>query len=112
MILTTIHTQDFRDMEGDAARGRNTLPLALGEGITRVIMSAFILFWSVVGPAYWECSVWGYLLPVLLGTTVAGRFVFCTTRKADRLSFHMYSLGWLVSLYATPMFSQAVGRAV
>lgn len=98
-------------MEGDKSRGRNTLPLAMGDGITRIVMSSFILFWSVACPTYWECSLVGYLLPGLVGTFVASRFVFCRTRKADRLSFHCYSLLWLPTLYATPMFSQAVARA-
>ncbi|KAL2273703.1 hypothetical protein FJTKL_04157 [Diaporthe vaccinii] len=113
LILTTIHTQDFRDFEGDKARGRNTLPLAMGEGLTRVVMSSFIVFWSFACPAYWECSVLGYLLPGLIGITTACRFLLCTKdRKADRVSFNFYSMLWLPAIYATPMFSQAVTRAV
>lgn len=30
VILTTVHTQDMYDKEGDAARGRQTLPLVMG----------------------------------------------------------------------------------
>lgn len=112
VILTTIHTQDLRDLDGDKARGRNTLPLAMGEGATRVVMSFFICFWSFACPAWWECSVAGYLLPGLLGTFVAGRFLFLTSRKSDRFSFHLYALLWLPSIYSTPMFSQAVASAV
>lgn len=112
LILTTIHTQDFRDLDGDKARGRNTLPLAMGDGLCRVVMSSFIVFWSFACPAYWECSVVGYLLPGLLGILAASRFLLCRTRKADRFSFNIYSLLWLPAIYSTPLFSQAVARAV
>lgn len=111
MILTTIHTQDLRDQEGDKARGRNTLPNAMGDGPTRVLMSSFIYFWSFAAPFYWKCSVVGYLLPGLSGIFVATRYLLQRTRKADRFNFHLQSLLWLPAIYATPMFSQAVAMA-
>ncbi|KAG8156372.1 hypothetical protein KVR01_013713 [Diaporthe batatas] len=111
IIFTTIHLQDLRDLDGDKARGRNTLPLALGEGATRVLMSFFVFFWSFAAPAWWACSVMGYLVPGLIGTFVAGRFLLCKTRKADHFSFHLYALLWLPSIYSTPLFSQAVATA-
>ena len=34
IIFTTVQVQDLADMEGDAVRGRKTMPLVCGDGIT------------------------------------------------------------------------------
>jgi len=45
IILTTIHTQDYKDVLGDAAAGRVTLPIA--HPVSSCIVTAFILVaWS------------------------------------------------------------------
>ncbi|KAJ6481600.1 UbiA prenyltransferase family-domain-containing protein [Mycena vulgaris] len=53
--------QDFRDIVGDRATGRNTLPLALGERNSRCVMTVLFaltpLFCSVVG---FTSGYWGY----------------------------------------------------
>lgn len=80
----------------------------MGDGLTRGVMAFFICLWSFACPAYWECSIVGYLLPGLLGIFVSSRFLLYKSVKADRFSFNLYSLLWLPAIYATPMFSQAV----
>ncbi|KAJ8129222.1 hypothetical protein O1611_g4410 [Lasiodiplodia mahajangana] len=71
MLATTIHAQDLYDQEGDAARGRSTVPLVCGDRVARWSISAGVLFWSVVFPAYLNLhsrKEWvGYAGPALLG---------------------------------------------
>src|SRR5262249_19106515 len=44
IIGVTVSIQDFRDLEGDRAEGRSTLPMVLGEAPARVVMSLCFLF--------------------------------------------------------------------
>lgn len=107
-ILTTIQIQDIKDEEGDAARGRRTMPIIIGGKLTRWITSVTICFWSVACPMYWangnlHC---GFVLPLLIGATVIIRTLFCTSVPADRITWNMYTLMWLPALYATPLLSR------
>ncbi|KAF6824768.1 hypothetical protein CMUS01_10100 [Colletotrichum musicola] len=104
--LTTVQIQDFRDMEGDAVRGRRTVPLALGDGLSRGITVFFILFWSIALPTYWQCHVLEYVWPVAVGGYVSFRLLFDRSTKADRMTFHIYTLGWLPTLYAVPFVAK------
>lgn len=57
-VMLSIHLQEFHDMEGDAASGRNTLPLILGPvGRTRLrnATSFFLCTWGV-GVLAWSCA--------------------------------------------------------
>ncbi|RFU27499.1 hypothetical protein B7463_g8843, partial [Scytalidium lignicola] len=106
--FTTVQIQDLRDQEGDNARGRHTVALVLGDGITRWITALFISFWSVVCPAYWGNGRFtaGYSLPFFIGNIIAARVLSYRSIKADRSTFHYYTLFWLPALYAIPLLSK------
>ncbi|KAH8661901.1 UbiA prenyltransferase family-domain-containing protein [Xylariales sp. PMI_506] len=108
--FTTVQIQDLRDQEGDKARGRSTMPIAFGDGPTRWLTAAFVMFWSVFCPAYWSNGALtaGYFLPLVAGTYVTGRVLLLKSVKADRLSFHFHTLVWLPTLYAVPLLSRYV----
>ncbi|MCJ1237515.1 hypothetical protein MMC14_005501 [Varicellaria rhodocarpa] len=40
VVLTTVHSQDLPDMDGDSARGRKTIPLIYGESVARYSVAA------------------------------------------------------------------------
>lgn len=107
-ILTTIQIQDIKDEEGDAARGRRTMPIVIGAKPTRWLTSTTISFWSVACPLYWASGNLhaGFILPLLIGGTVAIRTLFCCSVPADRVTWNMYTLMWLPALYATPLLSR------
>ncbi|KAG8164675.1 hypothetical protein KVR01_004950 [Diaporthe batatas] len=96
------HIQDFRDQEGDKIRGRRTVPLVLGDSWSRVVTAVVILLFSIALPIYWEARVLEFLWPLVSGGFVAARLMLYRTAKADRMTFHMYTLGWLPALYAIP----------
>ncbi|KAH8816996.1 UbiA prenyltransferase family-domain-containing protein [Xylogone sp. PMI_703] len=106
--FTTVQIQDLRDQEGDKIRGRRTMALALGDGTTRWITALFISFWSIVCPAYWGNGhfTMGYILPPLIGITVSARVLSNRSVKADRSTFHYYTLLWLPALYSIPLLSK------
>lgn len=106
--FTTVQIQDLRDQEGDAARGRRTVPLVIGDGTTRWITALFIWFWSIALPTYWGNSRFtaGYVPPLFVGSLVVARMLSYRSSKADRATFNYYTLVWLPSLYAIPLLSR------
>ncbi|KAJ8473053.1 hypothetical protein ONZ51_g8103 [Trametes cubensis] len=52
IIMTTIQAQDFKDVEGDAAIGRETLPILYPDA-SRVVTAALIPIWSVLVTRLW-----------------------------------------------------------
>jgi 4-hydroxybenzoate polyprenyltransferase len=102
VILTTIHAQDLYDQEGDSKRGRKTMPLILGDGLTRWLTAGPVLVWSVVIPWYWHVSSRaGWITPLLLGSIVAGRSLAFRDAASDRKTFKFWAL-WIIGLYAMP----------
>ncbi|KAJ3478533.1 hypothetical protein NLG97_g8554 [Lecanicillium saksenae] len=107
--LTTLQLQDLRDTAGDKARGRYTMPIAMGDTLTRWITAALIAMWSFVCPGYWVADSYltaAFVLPVVVGLVVVLRMLTLRTSKADRMTFQVYALVWLPALYMVPLLSQ------
>ena len=91
IILTTIQTQDFYDAEGDAMRGRRTLPLVLPRS-SRIFTALAIPVWSLILKAYCRLHP-AFALPfVALGMFVGARFLWDITEASDRRSFMFYTV--------------------
>lgn len=102
MIFTTMHVQDMYDQEGDAARGRKTAPLVLGDRTARWTLVVPVAIWSLFCPAYWGVDASGFVVPAVLGGVVVVRTLMAMGVKADRLTFKVWCL-WVISLYALPL---------
>ncbi|MCJ1244248.1 hypothetical protein MMC30_001446 [Trapelia coarctata] len=103
IIFTTLQMQDMADMEGDAVRGRRTLPLVHGEGIARWSIALPVMFWSVVCPAFWGLHVAGYTASLAVGAVLAFRVLMFRTVAADKLTWKVWCL-WTSILYLLPLF--------
>lgn len=101
VILSTIHAQDFRDMEGDALKGRTTVPLLMGSESARWSLAGCLAFWSVVCPYYLGLSTYSYILPIVLGAFTGLRFVHNTDNASDKKSFHLYCV-WVSVMLQLP----------
>lgn len=107
LIGSTVHVQDMYDQIGDAAAGRRTFPLVVGDAAARRCIALVIMFWTVSCPAYWGAGILGFLAPMLIGGWVCVR----TLRggkddvEGDRLVFWGYNI-WLISLYILPITSR------
>ncbi|KAI1333996.1 UbiA prenyltransferase family-domain-containing protein [Xylariaceae sp. FL0016] len=55
-VTTTLHAQDFRDVEGDRATGRNTIPILLGDARARHLLTFGLVFWTGVACSFWHAS--------------------------------------------------------
>ncbi|KAG8158762.1 hypothetical protein KVR01_011205 [Diaporthe batatas] len=98
-ITTTSHAQDFRDMEGDRASGRKTVPLVIGDAKGRVLLAVGILGWTFVFCWFWGVGIteWRrYIVACFSGSAMAGNFLRDRTREGDTLSWKLFHHGSLV----------------
>ncbi|KAI0808637.1 hypothetical protein GGR55DRAFT_680320 [Xylaria sp. FL0064] len=102
VVLSTVHMQDMHDQEGDKARGRNTMPIQIGDAPARWIIVGFTLLWGVICPLFWRCGVLGYAMSTSIAYTVAFRSSFLRIVHQDRMTFALWNL-WMVRLYALPL---------
>ncbi|KAJ5669802.1 hypothetical protein N7462_010872 [Penicillium macrosclerotiorum] len=98
VVLTTMQVQDLKDQTGDRARGRKTLPIVLGDTLSRWSITSFLFFWSVLGAFFWDIPPWGYALPVLTGAWVGFHVV---SRANDAAAWRWWCL-WQIVIYALP----------
>lgn len=104
-IATTSHTQDFRDMEGDKAAGRKTVPLVIGEDNAGLVVSLGVIIWTIIA-----CQVWGAgwreaVLPLIGGTALIGNISMNKTRRGNKLSWKLWVL-WMLGLFLLPLLSR------
>jgi hypothetical protein len=91
IILTTIHTQDFKDVRGDAATGRVTFPIAY-PSLSRVATALFLIAWSWFTSRTWRLDQISAAVMGVLALFVGVRFVVRTDVRADKVSFYWYNV--------------------
>ena len=102
-IFSTIQTQDLADIEGDAARGRKTLPLVHGQRIARWSIFLSVTAWSLVCPTFWRLHPYAYIPSTLAGGLLASRILLMRTVAADEATWKIWCL-WMMVLYFLPLF--------
>lgn len=107
LIFSTIHAQDFRDEEGDKARGRQTVQTTLGDKGARWAVVIAAVGWSVVIPRTLELGfmVMGFLLSIasilswaMLGSIWDGN----RTVERDVWAYKVW-IGWFVAVILAPL---------
>jgi 4-hydroxybenzoate polyprenyltransferase len=91
IIGTTIHAQDFRDVEGDKLNGRTTLPILLPRG-SRWLAGMGIVAWSI-GLSQYSALHWaGKIVFVTLGAGVGTTFVWKGEKYDKGYSYDAYNV--------------------
>lgn len=103
VIFSTMQIMDLEDMKGDAARGRKTMPISLGQSLTRWSIIMSIISWSLICPVFWHLTISGFILSLSAGCFLAFRVCFYRGMREDKMNFHIWSL-WTSVLYALPVF--------
>lgn len=104
IILTTMQVQDLKDQEGDRTRGRKTVPLVLGDSVSRWSITVFVLFWSIACAYFWSLPWWAHFLPIGTGIWVAFHVV---KMQNDARAWKIWC-AWQVVVYALPWWSTRV----
>ncbi|OPB45267.1 UbiA prenyltransferase [Trichoderma guizhouense] len=101
IIMTTVHAQDLPDIEGDMARGRQTVPLLYGEAAARISLAAMVSFWSVACPFFWDASPWGWAASTSIGGAMSVLALMNMGQWWDEVVWKLWCL-WVATLYLLP----------
>jgi hypothetical protein len=91
IILTTIHAQDYKDIQGDIAAGRVTLPIAYPM-LSRAVTAVLLIGWSWGISRTWHLDDATAAAMGVLSLVVGTRFVARTDSRADKISFYWYNV--------------------
>nr|GAT44370.1 integral membrane protein [Mycena chlorophos] len=113
--VTTGHAQDFRDLSGDAAIGRRTLPMLLPSAFARWSLTFLIALWTATLVAIWKPPVPTVALFALLGAVASWRFIRNGAKcgsdpereDADGDAYWWYNM-WLITAHLLPLFTPVV----
>lgn len=99
IVLTTMQVQDLKDQAGDRVRGRATIPLLVGDMLSRWSIAVFVQVWSVVCWYFWRLPLWAYIFPLAVGVWVGVRVL---QGKDDAWAWKCWCI-WQVTLYSLPL---------
>ena len=104
IVVSTMHTQDLYDQEGDSLRGRTTIPLVFGDMNARYSIAIPTLIWSYVAPAFWRISVLGSVPLVVLGEIVVTRLLDRERRTIgdDKRTVKVWN-AWILVIFSLPV---------
>ena len=102
MVFTSVHSQDMADQEGDQLRGRKSVPLTIGDELSRWTIAVFVSAFSLFSPWFWGLALWAYLCPVILGAIVSLRSLVNRSVMDDKITFRLWNL-WMVAIYCLPL---------
>ena len=107
VIFTTVHTQDFRDMEGDMLRNRLTVPRVIGDKPARYVVAISVILWSTLASVLWQVGILGFLLPSSAGVLLISSLLRTEpTPETDALAWKIWPV-WITSFFFTPLSSMA-----
>ncbi|KAJ7618380.1 UbiA prenyltransferase family [Roridomyces roridus] len=101
LIFTTIQAQDFADVEGDAASGRETFPIRAPE-LSRVVTFIALGFWSIFLSSAWSIGSTCRLVFISLGFYTGIHFYWWRTMETDRRSYLIFCI-WLLIAHTLPL---------
>ncbi|KAF9018356.1 hypothetical protein BDZ89DRAFT_1094109 [Hymenopellis radicata] len=100
VVATTIHTQDFKDVEGDKVNNRRTFPIRHPVASRCSVLIA-VMGWAALLVPMW-CLGLCFGLPFAgLSLLVSLRFLVLRTRADDEVSYYWYNI-WLSSVHLLP----------
>jgi 4-hydroxybenzoate polyprenyltransferase len=91
IIFTTLHAQDFADVEGDAKKGRETFPIRYPQA-SRVVVSVATPAWSLFLSQAWVLGPICSRAFVMIGCWIALRFWRWRSVESDRRSYVYYNV--------------------
>ncbi len=104
VFATTSHTQDFRDMEGDLAAGRRTIPLVFGDLQSRIFVAVAVALWTPAASMLWG-GLWKEgALAYTAGAAVVGNLFLNRSSEGDILSWKLWSV-WVLGLVMIPFLA-------
>ncbi|KAI9059890.1 hypothetical protein FKP32DRAFT_1679428 [Trametes sanguinea] len=109
IFATTIHTQDFKDTEGDRAIGRQTIPIVFGKFAKYTVIVPMTL-WSIGLAHMWCLDTLPALAFLMLGLFVGQRYLVGHTVPEYQTAFYWYNV-WLTCAHVLPAYYRVYGQS-
>lgn len=110
LILSTVHAQDFRDVEGDAKQGRKTFPILAPE-VSRLSMPLVLLSSTASLFFLSESSIYAKAALAAFALITSVRFMVLRTQKQDSDSYlYYYNVSKLTPLFALVLIDNVLNR--
>ncbi|KAL1937899.1 hypothetical protein VTO73DRAFT_12792 [Trametes versicolor] len=90
IFATTIHTQDFKDVDGDRAIGRQTIPIVFGTAARWTVIVPLVL-WSVGLSVLWGLGVVAGTAVTALAAHVGILYLRAQTINEYQVAFYWYN---------------------
>ncbi|KAI2465466.1 hypothetical protein F4781DRAFT_424797 [Annulohypoxylon bovei var. microspora] len=107
-ITTTSHLQDFRDVEGDRATGRRTMPLVIGDLPARVACALGIAVWNSVACWFWTVGWRESIVALTVGAAIIRRLLLDRSTGGDTFAWKLFPL-WVIGLTLLPVLKVREG---
>ena len=91
IIATTIHAQDFRDIDGDRTIGRKTIPIAFSNSAPWTVITPLIV-WSAILSLFWNLDYIASVAFATLAAYVGMLFVTGKTVSEYVVAYHWYNV--------------------
>ncbi|KAI1370790.1 UbiA prenyltransferase family-domain-containing protein [Hypoxylon crocopeplum] len=101
-IVVTNHTQDFRDVKGDRAHKRVTVPLAIGDTNARVAAALGVFTFTQLSSLFWDAGLKTSGTAWVAGIVLVGNLFLNKSQKGDDLSWKKLWFIWMLSLFFLP----------
>lgn len=111
VVFSTVQTQDMADQIGDRLRGRDSFPIAVGDGAARWLTAVPVAAWSFFCPFFWKISNGPNILIAVIGTAVSCRLLVYRGVEADKRTFRLWN-AWMAGLYVLPLWAAAGPRTL
>lgn len=102
LITTTSHIQDFRDMEGDRAAGRRTIPLVMDETAARVLAVAGVGCWTELACRFWGAGWVQRSAAWATAALLVANLMLDRTNPGDHRAWRLWSV-WVTALIFLPI---------
>ncbi|KAI2604446.1 uncharacterized protein GGS25DRAFT_508282 [Hypoxylon fragiforme] len=104
-IATTVHAQDFRDMEGDKATGRSTVPLAMGDTESRALLAIGVVGWTYAAGLFWGVSWRETITGWMFGMVMVGNALLDRSMDGDKRTWKLWTF-WMLGLFLVPFLKE------
>ncbi|KAI1821620.1 hypothetical protein F4861DRAFT_541791 [Xylaria intraflava] len=101
-ITTTVHIQDFRDVQGDRVAGRRTVPLAIGDTAARLLAAVCVFGWTGAVAWYWRAAWVQVVFAAVAGGILLWNLFWDRTVKGDVFTWKLWP-AWIVGLFLVPV---------
>jgi 1,4-dihydroxy-2-naphthoate octaprenyltransferase len=100
ILATTVHAQDFQDVDGDREVGRNTLPMMFPT-LSRVTMLLLLPLWTTLVISFCHPPLLLGVVYLLLSLIVGVRFFVFRRSEDDEWTYFVYNVSTLWYIIVT-----------